>query len=255
MELESVQEEDITAEQKIEKRNGDMVSYDKSKIKSAIYRAMVEIDCENPDMKSRKAASAVQMELITDYFIKDKIPTVEDIQDIVEDVLIELNYKETAKAYIRYRDMRNKNRIKADEERKLTDSFISDFKHSPDPFNTELGKFIYYRTYSRWLNDKNRREDWWETVRRAVEYNTSLAPTTKKEAKELYKNIYEHKNFLAGRTLYSGGTKVSKLYSMQNYNCSFTTIEDTEDFTELFLLLMLGYFIALYHRNMVCNFC
>lgn len=37
---------------------------------------------------------------------------------------------------------------------------------------TDLGNFVYYRTYSRWLDEEGRRENWWETVRRAVEFNT-----------------------------------------------------------------------------------
>ena len=43
----------------------------------------------------------------------------------------------------------------------------------------ELGSFVYSRTYSRYIPQLNRREFWWETVRRAVEYNCSLAPTTR----------------------------------------------------------------------------
>ena len=37
-----------------------------------------------------------------------------------------------------------------------------------DPFQNELSKFVYYRTYSRWDDDKMRRETWDETVARAV---------------------------------------------------------------------------------------
>jgi ribonucleoside-triphosphate reductase len=42
--------------------------------------------------------------------IRDQIPTVESIQDIVEDVLLASPYKQTAKAYILYRDQRAKMR-------------------------------------------------------------------------------------------------------------------------------------------------
>ena len=37
-----------------------------------------------------------------------------------------------------------------------------------DPFQNELSKFVYYRTYSRWDDGKMRRETWDETVARAV---------------------------------------------------------------------------------------
>ena len=45
-------------------------------------------------------------------------------------------------------------------------------KPSPkiDPFQNEMSKFVYYRTYSRWDDAKGRRETWDETVQRCVDY-------------------------------------------------------------------------------------
>ena len=40
----------------------------------------------------------------------------------------------------------------------------------PDPFRTELGKFVTIRTYARWLEEKKRREHWPETVDRSTEF-------------------------------------------------------------------------------------
>ena len=85
----------------------------------------------------------------------------------------------------------------------------------------ELGSFVYSRTYSRYIPALNRREFWWETVRRAVEYNCSLAPTTREEAEKLYDNIFHLRQFLSGRTLWVGATPVSEAYPMSNYNCAF----------------------------------
>ncbi len=73
---------------------------------------------------------------------------------------------------------------KRTDGRILSDEFISRYKHRPNPMK-QLGNFVYYRTYSRWLPDEKRREYWWETVRRAVEYNCSLVPTTKAEAEKI----------------------------------------------------------------------
>ena len=39
-----------------------------------------------------------------------------------------------------------------------------------DPFENEMSKFVYYRTYSRWDDAKGRRETWDETVERCVDY-------------------------------------------------------------------------------------
>lgn len=44
------------------------------------------------------------------------------------------------------------------------------YPNFPDEM-TELGKFIFYRTYSRYLPEKRRRETWKEVCLRAISYN------------------------------------------------------------------------------------
>jgi ribonucleoside-diphosphate reductase alpha chain/ribonucleoside-triphosphate reductase len=63
---------------------------------------------------------------------------------------------------------------------------------------------------------------------------------TKEEAQKLFDNMFNLRQFLSGRTMWTGGTEVAKKYPMSNFNCSFTTISKVEDFSELFYLLMLG---------------
>ncbi len=122
----------------------------------------------------------------------------------------------------------------------LTDEFIKEYKDVKPPM-TQLGEFVYYRTYSRYLQKEKRREYWWETVRRAVEYNCSLVPNVSKvEAEQLYHNIFYLKQFLSGRTLYTGGTEASKIYPSSNFNCASLVIKDIEAFHDMFYLLMLG---------------
>ena len=146
-----------------------------------------------------------------------------------------------ARAYIIYRSKRHKTRaLRESSESLLTNEFLSKYKHKPNPFPTELGEFVYYRTYSRWLPEEQRREYWWETVKRAVEYNCSLAPTTREEAEKLYDNVYNLRNFLAGRTLWTASTESSRKYGMSNYNCSFIVIDSFRAYMDIFYLLMVG---------------
>ncbi|MDR0571058.1 MAG: ribonucleoside-triphosphate reductase, adenosylcobalamin-dependent [Clostridiales Family XIII bacterium] len=125
------------------------------------------------------------------------------------------------------------------EGRLISDAFVGRFKQAPPPMG-QLGSFIYYRTYSRWVPEESRREHWWETARRAVEYNCGLAPTSREEAEELYDNVYNLRQFLSGRTLWAGGTDVSLYYPMSNYNCSFQVIDSFSAFRDIFYLLMVG---------------
>jgi len=134
----------------------------------------------------------------------------------------------------------------------LTDEFISKFDGIKPPL-TVLGEFIYYRTYSRWLEDKKRRETWPETARRSVEYNISLEyrhrvknglpvdiDELRRKAEDLYTRVFHLKAFLSGRTFWVGGTPVAEKFPLANFNCAFTVINKFEDFTELFYLLMVG---------------
>jgi hypothetical protein len=57
----------------------------------------------------------------------------------------------------------------------LTESFLADYKTKKAPFG-QLGLIVYLRTYSRFIPELNRREHWWETVLRVVEYSMSLIP-------------------------------------------------------------------------------
>ena len=136
----------------------------------------------------------------------------------------------------------------------LTDKFILQYGDFPEHM-TELGKFVYYRTYSRYLPQKKRRETWKETVRRATEYNFGLVqkhykkigykPNLKalrKEAEEFFDNMFNLRQFLSGRTLWVGGADngVADKYPLANFNCSFVDIKSYDDLCDLFYLLLVG---------------
>jgi len=218
------------------KRDKSLVPFNANKIKRAIENAMAETKKGIDEDLSKRITDSIEEKIHQ----KDMNVFVEDIQDMVEHELMDSPRKDVAKRYIIYRFEKGKRRSsKKKEVRLLTDDFISEYKHKKSPMK-QLGEFIYYRTYSRWIPEESRREYWWETVRRAVEYNCSLVPTTREEAEKLYDNIYNLRQFLSGRTFWVGNTPVAKHYPMANYNCSFQVIEDFESFRDLFYLLMVG---------------
>jgi ribonucleoside-diphosphate reductase alpha chain/ribonucleoside-triphosphate reductase len=222
------------------KRNGVLVAFNIEKIKTAIERSMYETKAG----VDKALALAIAERVAESFEGLDRID-VNVIQDTVELMLMDSPRKDAAKKYIIYRNEHDKMRKKKKQAfNLLTNDFISKYKHQPAPMN-QLGNFVYYRTYSRYLEEEGRREYWWETVRRAVEYNCSLVPTTRKEAEELFDNVYNLKQFLSGRTLWIGNTDVAKHYPMANFNCSFQIIEDFESYTDLFYLLMIGSGIGL----------
>jgi hypothetical protein len=54
------------------------------------------------------------------------------------------------------------------QEFKLSELFVEKFKTVKPSWGAQ-GEFTYYRTYSRRVDNENRNEVWWETVRRVVE--------------------------------------------------------------------------------------
>lgn len=221
---------------KVEKRDKSLMEFEPSKIKRAIEKAMTDTVDGVDSVLAGEIADSISKSL----FQETGIIPIEKIQDLVELYLMNSKRKDVAKGYIIYRSERERNRIdKEDENALLRDSFISPYKHSSSPMG-ELGSFVFYRTYSRFLPKEGRREYWHETVRRAVEYNTSIAPTTREEAEMLYDNIFNLRQFLSGRTFWIGSTEVSYEYPMANFNCAFEVIDSFRSFRDLFYLLMLG---------------
>jgi len=88
---------------KIRKRDGRIVEFEPVKITNAIHKAFIAV--KERDGETAKNLSAQVVAIIEDTF-KDRIPTVEEVQDIVEKVLIKNGFSDVAKAYILYRQKR-----------------------------------------------------------------------------------------------------------------------------------------------------
>ena len=101
---------------KIQKRNGEIIDFDQEKITSAVYRAITATG-QGDGIKSKRVSKRV-VEILNRRFKKDEIPSVEQVQDIVEEVLVLENLVDTAKAYILYREQRRRIReaVAASEE-------------------------------------------------------------------------------------------------------------------------------------------
>ncbi len=92
--------------EKIKKRDGSTVDFKREKIKEAIFKATKSVD--NPSNKIADKVSREVISYLDVFFAEDGIPTVEQVQDLVEKVLIENDYSKIAKSYILYREQHNK---------------------------------------------------------------------------------------------------------------------------------------------------
>lgn len=239
------------AEMKVVKRDQKVVEFDKNRIINAINKAMHDVNEDNSYVAEEIANTIENLKV-------DQL-TVEEIERKVIKELYLANLDTVADSYSEYKSQRKllrKTTISKTDGKFLSNDFISKYKHRPNPFSTELGKFVYYRTYSRPIPEENRREDWWETVFRVVEFNTGLQVDAMKrqgievtdfilnelrmEAEQIYDLIYNLKLFPSGRSLWVAGSKSSYLFPLSNFNCSFLAIDSLEKFAEIFFVLMLG---------------
>jgi|GEM_PF-4980370 len=121
----------------VQKRDGNLVDFEQQKIAEAIWKSAQSVGGTD---RTTADKIANQVTAVLEVFFKEgsPAPTVEQIQDLVEKILIENGHAQTAKAYILYRDQHKKLREKREEvlgvERlKLT---------TVDGLNKQLGDFI-----------------------------------------------------------------------------------------------------------------
>lgn len=106
----------------------------------------------------------------------------------------------------------------------------------PDIFS----EFIYTRTYSRWLEDKGRREFWPETVKRYYDFFLSRIPETKHgDFAEVCKAILDLNVMPSMRALWTAGLALEK-ENLVGYNCAYIQIDHIKAFGEMLYLLMCG---------------
>jgi uridine kinase len=98
----------------IYKRDGALVPFDQGRITRAIYKAAAEVG--EHDLALAEALSDKVVDILEHHFPKET-PSVEEIQDIVERVLIEGGHAPIAKAYILYRQKRKELREKREKKK------------------------------------------------------------------------------------------------------------------------------------------
>ena len=150
---------------KIQKRNGEIVDFNLSKIRNAIFAAAQAVGGQD-EVESQRLSCLVEAVLSETYGAS--IPSVEDIQDIVEKILIEEGHAKTAKAYILYRkkreEIRTFNNLFMDAEQMIEEyvslddwrvSENSNMGYSLQGLNNHIVESI---TKKYWLNKIYRKE-------------------------------------------------------------------------------------------------
>jgi ribonucleoside-diphosphate reductase alpha chain len=223
---------------KVLKRDGSIVPFNKEKIVDAVEKGMNAAE-EGSREEAELVAGRVYADLvrITKRY-KNFVPSVEGIQDTVEKELILNDYVKTAKAYILYREEHAQARGKqirvAPETKALFDS-------SKNYFRNQLGEFLFYRSYARWIPEESRRETWIETVDRYVDFmKENLGDKlTAKEYNEVREAILKQEVMPSMRLMQFAGEPARRT-NVCAYNCSYIAPESFRDFAEVMYISMCG---------------
>jgi adenosylcobalamin-dependent ribonucleoside-triphosphate reductase len=135
---------------------------------------------------------------------------------------------------------------------KLNENFLKNYK-GKQPEWGPLGYFTYKRTYARHIHGKDRKEEYWETVKRVVEGCFSIQKNhcqdlklpwneqkAIKSAQRMYEKIWNFKFTPPGRGFWIMGTDfISEHGSMALNNCGFVSTNDIEvKYSQAFEFLM-----------------
>ena len=222
----------------VRKRDGTVVQFDRERIKSAIHRAMLASE-EGSEGDALLVTAGVIAALEKEAKErKEYLPTVEDVQDIVETELIFKGFAKTAKSYIIYREEHKKIR----EQTGIVPERIKELaRESKKYFRNSLAEFVYYRSYSRWIEHEQRRETWIETVDRYIAFmRENLGKKLQdKEYEELREAILKHEVMPSMRLMWGAGPAARKT-NVVAYNCSYIAPTKLRDFGEIMYLSMCG---------------
>jgi ribonucleoside-diphosphate reductase alpha chain len=148
---------DAHSVRKIKKRDGSTVNFDKNKVATAIQKSGLATG-EFDAVEAQKLADIVSGVLDHKYD-GHTVPSVEEIQDIIEIILIQANWAKTAKAFILYREQRKKVRLEYGKEiispevRELEEADIYLSKQAKHILNNStgfdtLGRIVFIDRYS-----------------------------------------------------------------------------------------------------------
>ncbi len=216
MELNDEARKDIS---RVIKRDGSIVKFDIERIIKAIIKAAASVG--NSSINAEELARMVSVKLALAYASDKKaIPSVEDVQDATENVLMEEGFPDIAKAYILYRHKRKELR----DFSKRTIGSIDDLKLSPSQLM--IAKSRYLR-----VDDEGKIEtpsEMFRRVARAVakaekNYRDKCPDSGRETIEEEFYMLLRDFLFLpGGRILANAGTRLGMLP-----NCYVLPVEDT----------------------------
>ncbi|WP_331463485.1 ribonucleoside-diphosphate reductase subunit alpha [Blautia liquoris] len=233
---------------KIVKRDGSFEVFSLDKIKNAVRKSFLSVDTQISEQEYGRLTRRIAKKITCDYSDENRA-SVEEIQDIVEQTLMEENYYKEAKSYILYRDVRNR-------KRKTRDDISEFFRTLPEidqtlkkierDFREEVYDLDYLKNKFKafYKTDMDTDECLSMLIKAAVELTTQEAPhweyiaarllfiqverNLKKEARDLrIHSLYEKISYLTQQELY--GSYILKHYTKEEIDEFETYIDSSRN--------------------------
>lgn len=178
------------------KRSGQTERYDRSKIYTALKKAFLATEAEISDSQLDEITSRVEA-LMSEALEKGAAFSVEKVQDMAEQALMQAGYFSQAKAYILYRDVRRKKR----EDRQKLLAYFADFEQlapvlsgiERDFPEEEYALSVLLRKFqSLYKEDKNFAERMDVLIRAAIELTDKEAAKWEFVAGRLFNCFYRY---------------------------------------------------------------
>jgi ribonucleoside-triphosphate reductase len=232
----------------VQKRDGSEVSYNRTKIFSAVHACLVQ-NCGEPeddaDIIADQVTDSAERVLLAKATDQYKLG-IELIQDVVENQLMAHGHHEAARQYILYRDERR--RAREEVKKQITPELKIKFAEGNQYFkglNPLLQQIQAFDKFSRFRYEWGRREVWPETVDRNMSYFRNHAqekyPDVIPESiwTELKQSLLNLQASPSMRCVQMAGPALDRC-QVGVYNCSFLVFDSPTAFAEDLYILMQG---------------
>jgi ribonucleoside-triphosphate reductase len=210
--------------QKVIAPSGDTEQFDPDRIDAAIRRMCAgKADVNKLTRDVLRKLAAVGAEVVTAHYLRELIAME----------LASIGLESESKQYL--------HTVPKSIRFLLDESFIDQYRDQQPEWGP-LGYITYKRTYARWIENEDRSEEFWETLRRVVEgcfsiqkqHCTSLGypwddDEGQRKARTMYEKMWNFKFLAPGRGLWVMGTPFIEQHgSMALNNCGFVSTSDID---------------------------
>ncbi|MGQ9460284.1 MAG: vitamin B12-dependent ribonucleotide reductase [Candidatus Bathyarchaeaceae archaeon] len=195
---------------KIRKRDGRVVDFDSSRIRDAIHKAFIAVELE--DGERAESITREVIRLLEEKF-KVEIPSVEDAQDMVIEVLKKNGYDRVAEEYQYYRK-------KKDEIRKLREKFGIEPKLTVNALEVLTRRYLLKDETERIVETPT---EMFRRIAKAIAKVDGKYSGNPKENEKIFYEMMARLEFIPNSpTLFNAGTKLGQLSA-----CFVLPVEDS----------------------------